>query len=183
MRVAKFAPRRLPGHALGGGLAAIALMVGYGAASYASGSGPFATDGYFGRDMVLRALPADFPVPDGSRLQDAGAGSRLPYRIDWQTSEPISDVAGLMRERLGDGTWHIVDTQADGGAVTLRAARAGSSDAPPALGEIEITPSGSGSRVRVEFSPLPSSSVPGYQQWLESRGLVVHNVDPGSSVP
>lgn len=180
IRLAKFAPRRLPRHALGGGLAAIALMAGWGAASYASGSGPFATNTYFGRDTVLRALPPDFPVPDGSRLDDAGAGTRLPYRIDWQTNGLISDVAGLMRERLSDGTWHVVDTRVDGDAVTLRAARIGSRDTPPALGEIEIAPSGQGSRVRVEFSPLPSSSVPGYAQWLESSGLVVHNVAPGA---
>jgi hypothetical protein len=31
--------------------------------------------------------------------------------------------------------------------------------------------------VLLEFSPLPASSVPGYDEWLESIGLVVHDVD------
>ena len=43
-----------------------------------------------------------------------------------------------------------------------------------------MTAAGAGSRVLLEFSPLPASSVPGYDEWLQSIGLVVHNVDPDS---
>jgi hypothetical protein len=48
---------------------------------------------------------------------------------------------------------------------------------------VEISPSGRGSRVRLEFSPVPASSVPNYDKWLESIGVVVHNVSPDAPPP
>jgi hypothetical protein len=164
-------------------LAGVALITGYGASAYVSGSGPFHHDADFGRAAVLRALPSDFPAPDRSRVQSAGAGSHLPYRVEWDVDGATSEVAGILRQRLADGTWKIVDSQTDGGDVRLRAARPAAGAAPPVVSEIDIAPSGRGSRVRLEFSPLPSSLVPGYQRWLERAGLIVHNVDPGTEIP
>jgi hypothetical protein len=85
-------------------------------------------------------------------------------------------VAGIMREQLDDGSWRIVAPADDGDAATvdLRSARGG---AAPVIAEVSIEPRSSGSRVRLEFSPIPASSVPGYEEWLESIGLVVHDVD------
>jgi hypothetical protein len=51
------------------------------------------------------------------------------------------------------------------------------------LADVEITASGRGSRVRLEFSPVPASSVPNYDKWLESIGVVVHNVAPDVPLP
>ncbi len=158
--------------------AATALVAGYGVAAYVSGGAPFHRDAYFGRTEVLRALPPDFPVPDDARIDAAGAGAQLPYRVEWQVGAPSSEVAGLMRQRLSDGSWKVVDAQVDGAATTLRTARGGGFGAPAVLGDVAIVPAGAGSRIRLEFSPLPASSVPGYARWLESVGLVVHNIDP-----
>jgi hypothetical protein len=148
--------------------------------AYVSGNGPFHTDPYFGRGQVLRALPADFPVPPQAHIDGAGSGSHLPYRVEWQSDARTSDVAGLMRTQLDDGTWRIVDSSDADGTVHLRSARAGSGASPPVIAEIAVSAAGSDSRVRLEFSPLPASTVPGYDAWLESIGLVVHNVDPSS---
>jgi hypothetical protein len=153
-----------------------ALALGCVATAYVSGSGPFASDRYFGRAQVLRALPADFPPPPDAQLRGAGAGERLPYRIEWTTDARTSEVAGVMREQLDDGSWSIVAPADDGDPATvdLRSARGGSA---PVIAEVNIEPRRDGSRVRLEFSPLPASSVPGYDEWLESIGLVVHDVD------
>ncbi len=161
-------------------VAAVATCFGYVSSAYVSGNGPFHTDAYFGRTQVLRALPADFPAPPQSRVEAAGAGSHLPYRIEWQSPAHSSDVAGLMREQLNDGTWRVVDSSDADGAFKLRSTRAAAGGVPPIFAEIAVTAAGAGSKVRLEFSPLPSSSVPGYGNWLRSIGLVVHNVDPNS---
>ena len=113
-----------------------------------------------------------------ARIDGAGAGSHLPYRVDWQSSEPTSDVAGIMRERLDDGTWRIVDSSAADGTIKLRSARAAANGLPPVIAEIAVSAAGAGSKVQLEFSPLPASAVPGYDDWLRSIGVVVHNIDP-----
>lgn len=51
------------------------------------------------------------------------------------------------------------------------------------IADVDIIPNGRGSRVRVEFSPLPTSRVPNYDKWLESVGIIVHNVDPNAPLP
>jgi hypothetical protein len=177
VRARRLPPVRVAGWA---SFALAGVAAGAIAAAFVTGSGPFRSEAYFGRTQVVRALPADFPVPDGARFDDAGAGSRLPYRIEWDAPAPVSDVAGIMRQRLADGSWKIVDQQADGAGVSIRTARGASAPGAPSLAEVRIAPSGAGSRIRLEFSPLPASSVPGYAQWLESVGLIVHNVDPAT---
>lgn len=169
-----------PKVALWGALAAIAVCFGYVSSAYVSGNGPFHTDPYFGRNQVLHALPADFPAPPEASIEGTGAGSHLPYRVEWETPARTSDVAALMRTKLNDGTWRVVDSTDADGAFKLRSMRAGAGGLPPIIAEIAVTAAGAGSRVLLEFSPLPSSSVPGYDAWLKSIGLVVHNVDPNS---
>ena len=176
------APRLSARAASIGGAAAVAIVaaaIGAGVAAYVSGSGPFRSDGHFGRPQVIGALPADFPLPDDARLRDAGAGERLPYRIEWRSDARVSEVAGIMRARLDDGSWSIVTPVDDGDLATvdLRSSRESAGNAP-LIAEVSVAPAGNGSAVRVEFSPLPASSIPGYEEWLESLGLVVHNVDP-----
>jgi hypothetical protein len=171
---------RAPRMALGGALAAIAVCFGYVSSAYVSGNGPFRSDPYFGRSQVLRALPSDFPVPPRASIDGAGPGSHLPYRVEWETPERTSDVAGLMRSQLNDGTWRVVDSSDEDGKLKLRSTRAGTGGLPPVIAEIAISAAGAGSNVLLEFSPLPASSVPGYEEWLKSIGIVVHNVDPDS---
>ena len=163
-----------------GVLAAVAVLFGYVSSAYVSGNAPFRTDRYFGRGQVLRALPQDFPVPPRASIDGAGPGSHLPYRVVWETPGRTSDVAGLMRTQLNDGTWRVVDSSEEDGKVRLRSTRAAADGLPPVIAEIAISAAGAGSKVSLEFSPLPSSSVPGYSEWLKSIGIVVHNVDPNS---
>lgn len=164
-----------------GALAVAAAFFGYTSSAYISGNGPFHTDSYFGRTQVLQALPADFPAPPQASLEGAGAGSHLPYRIEWESSAPTNDVAGLMREQLNDGTWRVVDSSDADGTIKLRSTRAATGAVPPIIAEIAVTAAGAGSKVLLEFSPLPASTVPGYDNWLKSIGLIVHNVEPNST--
>lgn len=174
--VIAYAPRL----AVWGVAASVAMLVGYVGSAYVSGNGPFHTDPYFGRNQVLRALPADFPPPPRSSIEGTGAGSHLPYRVEWESGAQTSEVAGLMRTKLADGSWRVVDSSDVDGTFKLRSTRAASSGVPPIIAEIAVTAAGAGSRVLLEFSPLPASSVPGYAVWLKSIGLIVHNIDPNS---
>jgi hypothetical protein len=160
-------------------LAVVALVAGYMTSAYVSGSAPFRTDRYFSRSQVLSAVPADFPLPSDARLHSTGSGERLPYRVEWRSEARVSEVAGIMRARLDDGSWTIVAPADDGDPATidLRSARGVSGEAP-VIAELHVSPAGQGSVLRLEFSPLPASSVPGYERWLEHIGLVVHDVDP-----
>jgi hypothetical protein len=147
--------------------------------AYVSNSGPFRSDAHFGRAEVLSAMPDDFPVPPRAELRAAGAGDRLPYRVEWRSEARVSEVAGIMRAQLDDGSWALVEPSSDGDPSTaeLRAARQAVGD-PPFVAEVRVAPRDRGSVLTVEFSPLPASAVPGYDEWLASRGLVVHDVDP-----
>ena len=166
------------------GAGVVAVVVGYLGGAYVSNSAPFRTPPFFSQATVLQALPADFPVVPGSHMEDAGVGARLPYRVEWDAPGATSEVAGLMRERLGDGSWKIVDSSVGSGEdVTLRTARAADGNGASVLADVEISPNGQGSRVRLEFSPVPASSVPNYDRWLESIGVVVHNVSPDAPPP
>ncbi len=160
-------------------VAVVALAAGYMTSAYVSGSDPFRTDRYFSRAQVLSAVPADFPLPSDAQVRSAGSGERLPYRVEWRSDARVSEVAGIMRARLDDGSWTIVAPADDGDPATvdLRSAR-GVAGEVPVIAELRVSPVGQGSLLQLEFSPLPASSVPGYEQWLEKLGLVVHDVDP-----
>lgn len=155
-----------------------AMLVGAMATAFVSGTGPFRRDADFSRGRILAALPADFPVPPQSDVEDAGPGTHYPYRIEWQTPARTSDVLGLMRVQLDDGTWQVVN--GDDAGATLRSTRRTTNESAPIIAEVRVEPDGEGSRVHLEFSPLPSSSVPGYARWLQHIGLVVHSIDPNS---
>lgn len=166
------------------GAGVVAVVVGYLGAAYVSNSAPFRTPPFFSQTTVLRALPMDFPIVPGAHMEDAGVGARLPYRVEWDAPGATSEVAGLMREQLGDGSWKIIDSSLGSGSdVTLRTARLADGNGASVLADVEISPNGQGSHVRLEFSPVPASSVPNYDKWLESIGVVVHNVSPDAPPP
>lgn len=166
---------RLPRTVAWGAGACVACIAGFYAAAYVSGSGPFEHDPYFNHDAVVAALPADFPLPARSSLEDAGAGTVYPYRIEWKTDARVNEVAGIMRTRLRDGTWRVLESTEDADGLQMKSARNGE---PPVVAAVAVEPEGAGSRITVEFSPVPASSVPGYEQWLEANGIVVRNVEP-----
>ena len=118
-----------------GAVAVAAMLGGYAASAYVSGNAPFHSDPYFGRGQVLRALPADFPAPPQSRVDGAGPGSHLPYRVEWRSDAPVSAVAGVMRQQLDDGTWRIVDSSNVDGTLHLRSTRGASGGDEPVVAE------------------------------------------------
>ncbi|HXK33502.1 MAG TPA: hypothetical protein VNM91_05745, partial [Dehalococcoidia bacterium] len=126
-------------------------------------------------EREIAALPADFPLPAKSSVEEAGAGTLYPYRIEWKTDARVNEVAGIMRTRLRDGKWRVLESTEDANGLQMKSARTGE---PPVVAEVAVEPEGKGSRIRLEFSPVPASSVPGYQQWLESNGIVARHVDP-----
>lgn len=154
-----------------------ALVAGVVAAAWFSGAGPFAVDPYFTETQVVRALPADFPLPAGASMRHAGSGDRLPYRIEWMAPGSVSEVAGLLRRKLDGGAWDVVGADS-AASSSFRSTRSG--DGPAVLAEVNIEPAGAGSRIRLEFSPLPPALVSGYDRWLEGHGLVVHALEPSS---
>lgn len=173
----RFAPVPQPRVIALSALALCALAVGVASAAYALRVGPFERDSYFDRADVLAALPADFPVPPDASMRAAGPGESLPYRVEWRTEASLSEVAGVMRSKLDASPWRVVTSDAVDGDLRLQATRTSAAETP-FLARLRLAPSGSGTRLRLEFSPVPASSVPGYDDWLESVGLVVHNVDP-----
>jgi hypothetical protein len=169
---------RVPSFALRGVAAACAIGIGYVGAAYVSGNAPFAPSPYFSRDAIVAALPADFPVPADARLHGAGPGANWPYRIEWTTEAPTSEVAGVMTHRLDGGSWSITRTTETGGVVTIRGARDAAGVDGDAIADVTLLPAGDGTRITVEFSPLPPARVEGYDRWLEERGIIVKNVSP-----
>ncbi len=149
-------------------VAVAAAASGYMLSAFVSESPPFQPD-LFGRQAVLRALPADFPVPPAARVKDAGAGTLLPYRVEWQTDDSVSEVAGLFGERLDNGTWQILLADGDATKVRLRTARLDVTGSMDLFGEVKIVRSNGGSLVSLEFTPLPTNKVPGFDDWLANR--------------
>ena len=159
---------RLPRFTLWTTVALLALSSGYLVSAFVSQNGPFRA-GPFGRQAVLRALPSDFPVPPESTVEDAGRGTLLPYRVEWRTTEPTGEVAGLPRRRLDDGNWEIVLAEGDETQLRLRTIRLGIDGVIELFAEVRVTESADGSALHVEFTPLPTSLVPGFEDWLADK--------------
>lgn len=149
-------------------LAAGSMAAGYVLSAFVSGSGPFRPDP-FGREAVLRALPDDFPVPPEASLEAAGPGRELPYRVEWTAPEPAGEVAGVIKRRLSDGNWQVIMSEDQPGGARLRAVRYAPAGFTDLIGEIAIVPDGSGSTLRLEFTPLPTNRVRGYEEWKNER--------------
>ena len=148
--------------------AVAAAASGYMLSAFVSESPPFQPD-LFSRQVVLRALPADFPVPASASVKDAGEGMLLPYRVEWQADESVSEVAGLFRQRLDNGTWQILLAEGDATNVRLRTARLDVTGTMDLFGEVKIVRSNGGRFISLEFTPLPTIKMPGFDDWLAHR--------------
>jgi hypothetical protein len=149
-------------------MAVVAVSSGYVVSAFVSQNGPF-QPGHFGRQTVLAALPEDFPVPPEATIEDAGRGTVLPYRIEWQSGEPVSEVAGALRTKLADGTWEIVLEEGEEDDVLLRTARLDLAGFMDVFAEVRVIDWQGGSAVSLEFTPLPTDRVPGFEDWLEDK--------------
>ena len=158
--------------------AGCAMAAGYLGAAYVSHNAPFAPSPLFSRSEIIAALPADFPAPDDARLERTGAGGTLPYRIEWQSDRPVNDVVADVSIGLAARPWSLKRTTGAGDAVVLQAARDDAGTDGDVIANVMVEPASHGSRIALEFSPLPPMRVEGYDRWLEDRGIVVKNVAP-----
>lgn len=149
-------------------LAAGSVAAGYLVSAVVSHSGPFRPDP-FGRDAVLRALPYDFPAPPRASIEDAGKGEFLPYRVEWTAPAPAGEVAGVIKRRLNDGNWEVVMDESKPDGVRLRAYRYSVTGDLDLVGEVTVQPAGRGSSLKLEFTPLPTNRVKGYEEWRRQR--------------
>ncbi len=150
-------------------LAAGSVAAGYLLSAFVSQSGPFRPDP-FARDAVLRALPYDFPAPPQASIEDAGRGELLPYRVEWTAPAPAGEVAGVIKRRLNDGNWEIVMDESRPDGARLRALRYSVTGDLDLIGEVVIRPAERGSSLKLEFTPLPTNRVKGYEEWRRNRG-------------
>jgi hypothetical protein len=157
---------------------ACAIAAGYLGAAYVSQNAPFAPSPLFSRNEIIAALPSDFPLPHDAQLERTGAGDALPYRIEWRTGQPVNEVAAVIQPRLNAGAWSVKRTTESGDAISLHVARDAAGIDGDVVADVTVAPASDGSRITLEFSPLPPSRVQGYDRWLEERGIVVKNVAP-----
>jgi hypothetical protein len=169
---------RAPAVALRGAGFMCALGAGYLGAAYVSSNAPFEPGPYFSRGAVVGALPADFPLPPEAQLRETGAGAALPYRIEWSTPARSSEVAGIMTQRLDDGSWRVTRSSQDDDGTVIRTARDAAGLDGAVVAEVTLLGEPGGTRVLLEFSPLPPTRIAGYDRWLEDQGIVVKHVAP-----
>ncbi len=105
-------------------LAGLLVPAAYFLAAYVGQAPPF-TQEYdpFSKSEVLRQLPSDFPLPSDGKLEAAGEGEALPYRIEWTSKEPVSEVAGIYRELLAGDTWELMLAESSTPSYKVRLAR------------------------------------------------------------
>ena len=159
---------QLPRLAIFTALALAAFSSGYVVSAFVSHNGPFKV-GPFDRQRVLEALPADFPLPGGSTIEDAGRGTLMPYRIEWQSAYEYSEVASLYRSELDKGDWEIGLEESAESGLMLRAMRFDISGEMDLFAEIQVAESDGGSTIQLEFILLPVTNVPGFDEWLADR--------------
>ncbi len=167
-----FRPKRLlpqlPRLAIFTALALAAFSSGYVVSAFVSHNGPFKV-GPFDRQRVLEALPADFPLARGSTVEDAGRGTLMPYRIEWQSAYEYNEVAGLYRSELDNGDWEIGLEESGESGLLLRVMRFDTVGEMEFFAEIQVAESAEGSAIQLEFIILPVTEVPGFDEWFADR--------------
>jgi len=115
----------------------------------------------YSKGEVLKALPEDFPLPPDLELISAGPGKSLPYRIVWRSSEPPAAVNALYDQALPTATWIWagVERRPDHMEM-LRGDISGDLDH---VAKLDLVAEGTGSRLTLEFSPIPVASAPGWR--------------------
>ena len=133
-------------------LAAGLVPLAYFAAAYAGHAPPF-TETYdpFAPSEVLSQLPEDFPLPDGTKLRDAGKGDELPYRVEWVSEEPVSEVAGVYRELLANDEWELMLEEETSPSYRIRLAHITPYGFMTHWGMLSVTAEGPNSRIILDF--------------------------------
>ena len=162
---------REPRLAMGAALAVIGLTSGYLLSAYVSNNEPFRQDP-FGRQTVLQALPDDFPLPDSGVVERAGRGTLLPYRVEWVSDRPVSEVAGVIGRKIEEGPWELVLVEDHGGVMRLQTVRLDPGGYMDMFAELQVSDIDGGSVMSLEFTPMPTKNVAGLDDWLGNRGTV-----------
>lgn len=115
----------------------------------------------YSKGEVLKALPDDFPLPPDLELVSAGPGKGLPYRIVWRSPQPPDEINAVYDQAMPSGkwTWAGVERRPDHMEM-LRGDRSGDYDH---VAKLDLIADGSGSRLTLEFSPIPIASAPGWR--------------------
>ena len=154
---------------MGVALAVIGLTSGYLLSAYVSNNAPFRQDP-FGQQTVLQALPDDFPLPDTGVVESAGRGSLLPYRVEWQSDQPVSEVASVIGRKIEEGPWELVLVEDGDGVLRLQTVRLDLGGYMDVFAELRISDVDGGSITTLEFSPVPAQNVAGLNDWIDNRG-------------
>jgi hypothetical protein len=142
--------RGLPAVAAQVTLAGALIAAGWFAASRLTLVAP----GPYARDRVLEARPADLPTVPGARLVEAGPGEDLAYRLEYLTAAPAPDArASLLREPA----WFESVSSSAERLELIRRSPTGSLDY---IARYVLREEPGGTRVSVEFSPLPVGLAP-----------------------
>ena len=160
---------REPRLAMGAALAVIGLTSGYLLSAYVSNNEPFRQDP-FGRQTVLQALPDDFPLPDSGVVERAGRGTLLPYRVEWVSDRPVSEVAGVIGRKIEEGPWELVLVEDHDGVMRLQTVRLDPGGYMDMFAELQVSDIDGGSVMSLEFTPMPTKNVAGLDDWLGNRG-------------
>ncbi len=136
------------------------LAAGYLGAALIMNAPPF-VESYdpFARKAVLGHIPDDFPLPEDSRLEEAGPGSELPFVAEWKTDEPVSEVAGAYRELLAEDAWELMLEEQTSPNYAIRLARYTPYGFMTFWGMLDVSPSGDGSDISLEFFITQQMSV------------------------
>ncbi len=78
-------------------------------------------------------------------------------------------MAGLLGRKLDAGPWQIVLSDGGEGAVRLRTVRMDLGGLMDVFAEVRVIDLGDGSAVSLEFTLIPTTKVPGFDDWLADR--------------
>jgi hypothetical protein len=105
----------------------------------------------FAPTEVLKQVPEDFPVPQDSRLRDAGQGARLPYHVEWTTDEPVSEVAGIYRRLVSGDHWELMLDEGGSPSYRARIARFSPHGFMTHWAMLDVSPWRNGSRISLDL--------------------------------
>jgi hypothetical protein len=133
-------------------LAGLLISTAFFTAAYVAHAPPFA-QAYdpFSKGEVLKQIPSDFPLPPDRKLVTAGEGEELPYRIEWTSGAPASEVAEIYRELLAGDSWELMLAESSGSSYRVRLARFTPYRFMTHWGMLDVSPEQDGSRITLDL--------------------------------
>jgi hypothetical protein len=102
--------------------------------------------------IVLAELPPDFPVPSEGRVEFAGEGEDLPYRIVWSAGESVPQFAERVRALFETGGWELMLPEEESDtSYRVRLARLDPSGQMTHWAMLDVEAEGGGSTIALDF--------------------------------